>query len=95
MKTAEQLQELLGKLTTSGFADGPDYEVIQVGVPTFIKDGVLHVSSEENNSSSWLDYHGEFRGGCAWINEDLEKFAKEHGCLWQWVNPACIALYED
>lgn len=69
--------------------------------PIFEKDGNIFCHSEDGPNSEgaifFSDYHGEFRGNIAWINEDLEKWAKEHvskDAYWEWENPGmlCLAL---
>lgn len=94
MKTPQQLRELLDKLTVKGIGDAPDFPDIEVSPPTFMRDdGVLRVSGEQEVSSCWLDYYGQFRGDCAWIHPTLEAFAKEHGGFWEWDSPASISFW--
>jgi len=56
----------------------------------FIRDDMLFVSGEHGDGA--CDYYGEYRGGCAWINPILEKFAADNKCYWEWENAGCIVL---
>jgi hypothetical protein len=49
------------------------------------------VSAEDGGY--FADYYGEYRGNDAWIHPDLESFAKNHGLMWEWINPGCIGLF--
>lgn len=54
--------------------------------------GLLCVSGEEGDG--FVDYYGEFRGGCPYINPKLEQWAKERGCYWEWRDAGSICLAE-
>ena len=56
----------------------------------FIRDGQLFLSAENGDDAA--DYYGEFRGGYAWINPILEKFATENKCYWEWQDAGTIVL---
>ncbi len=59
----------------------------------FVNDeGVLVVSGEDG--SGFVDYYGEFRGGCPYIAPELETWAADNGMMWEWQHPGAIALYE-
>lgn len=92
-KTAEHFKKLVDQLTAKGLGEAPDFPEVDVSPPTFIKDGVLKVSSEEPVSYCWLDYYGEYRGGCPWIHPTLEDFAKKQGGIWEWDHPGCISFH--
>ena len=57
-------------------------------------DGAIaHVSAEDGKGL--VDYYGEYRGGYPYINIMLEDFARNHGCMWEWINPGCVGLFLD
>ena len=85
---AETLQKKLPKLEDFSLDGG----YVLVDTPSFIRDGVLHVSMEHSVYAG--DYYGEFTGGYPKIAEELETFAEDHGMFWEWDNPGSISLYE-
>lgn len=62
--------------------------------PIFERDGQLFCDSECENAFLFSDYYGVYRGGYAWINELLEKWAKDNfnGAYWEWESAGCLAL---
>lgn len=42
----------------------------------------------------WADYYGEFRGGCPWVDPDVEKILEDNGLFCEWQNPGCLAVYD-
>ena len=58
-----------------------------------VDEGRLIVSAEEPDTAA--DYYGEYRGNDPWINPDLETWAEDRECYWEWVNPGAIVLVED
>lgn len=82
----------LEKILSSTY--NPARDVFPEGI-TFWQEGRLYISAEMNYSQSCVaDYYGEFRDGYAWINEKIEKRAKELGLHIEWQNPGCLAVYE-
>ena len=63
-----------------------------VHVPVFVKDDTICISAEHDSSFYFLDYYGEYRGGYAYILEELEALAAKHQGYWEWENPGCIAF---
>ena len=69
-------------------------EFVEVVVtPTVIEceDGNIWVSAEDGKYLA--DYYGEVTGGYPYINEHLEKFAKDRGMFWEWQDPGTISLH--
>mgnify|MGYP003627366365 FL=1 len=91
---AETLQKKLPKLIEdiNLNTDGSISGYVLVDTPSFIQDGVLHVSMEHSVYTG--DYYGEFSGGYPTIVGELETFAEDHGMFWEWDNPGSISLYE-
>ena len=72
-----------------------------LSAPIFEKDGNIYCHSEDGPKAEgaifFSDYYGEFRnnGGCTWINEDMEKWAKKHygkNAHWEWENRGLLCL---
>lgn len=54
----------------------------------FDEDGFLCLSLEENVYVG--DYYDEFGSGGPYISDSVEKWAKEQGGYWEWINPGSI-----
>lgn len=70
---------------------GLDFELKKKPFHAFESDeGQLMISAE--NGTTHIDYYGEYRGGYAYICDELEQWAKKIGGYWEWQNPGCIGL---
>ncbi len=66
--------------------------------PIKIVDGNIICCGEQEDSFLWFDYYGEYRGGCMWVNEKLETWAKENFgkyAYWEWENNSRLSLCID
>jgi len=92
---SKEIIEALKKLEVTGYKwndEKRDLDEIKVHPTVIERDNRVLVSAEDGHY--FADYYGEYRGGYPWIHEDLEAFAKEHKCFWEWENPGCVGLYE-
>jgi hypothetical protein len=57
---------------------------VEVKPHAWIVDGQLHVSGE--NGDGLLSYNSDY------IAKELEDWAAENGCYWEWESPGAICL---
>ena len=50
--------------------------------------GFFWISSEEENSGEWADYHGKF-----WGSDKLNEILKKNGLYFEWENAAVGCVY--
>jgi hypothetical protein len=72
--------------------DRKEHDDVPRHPPIFERDDNVYISAESEYSYLFADYYGEYRGGYAWINPDLEKVAENFGGYWEWENPGCIVF---
>ena len=54
------------------------------------RDGNLYLSAEEDDGLA--SYYGLGRGDYQEIHPELEKWAEDMGCFWEWENAGCLVL---
>ena len=69
-----------------------DLDEVKVKPTVIPRERTVSVSAEDGKG--FADFFGEFRGGYPWIHPDLEAFAKEHKCHWEWDDPGSISIWE-
>ena len=71
-------------------------DITKMGFHAFHHEGeydIVSVSAEDGRGAA--NYYGDFTDGIPWFNPKLEAYAEKMNCFWEWVNPGCIALYEQ
>lgn len=88
----------------------PDYDLItkklgEFPSVLFQRDNTWYVSAESDVTAALADFyeehvreyrdeHGRIRNAFG-ISDSLHAVATRHGMYWEWVNPGCIAAYEE
>jgi thiol-disulfide isomerase/thioredoxin len=93
MTKVQKLIASLPALDGLEYIKGQGYVMAKVKPHAFERDGHLFVSTEAGDFAA--DYYGEYCGGCPWINEELEAWAKKAGGYWEWQNPAAIVFINN
>jgi hypothetical protein len=71
-------------------------ELKKMGVPVFERSDIEYfgISAEEEDSYKWLDYWGEYRGNCVWVNEEIENVLDKYDLFAEWENPGYMVVYD-